>query len=108
MLHRTGRRVTQPRAYMRPFSAKVAVQISCLLLYPSMMLAQATAPNETRESLSQTIQKYLGSGSLPEAEKSLKLLLNLDEKAYGRSSREVAKDFDTLSDVLSEPRTLLI
>lgn len=102
MLHRTGRRVTQPKTYMSSFSAKVAVQISCLLLYSSMTLAQATPPNETRESISQTIQKYLGSGSLPEAEKSLNLLLNLDEKTYGRSSHEVAEDFDTLSDVLSE------
>lgn len=102
MLHRTVRRVTQPRTYMRSFSARAAVEISCLLLYSSMTFAQATAPNETRELLSQSIQKYRGSGSLLEAEKSLKLLLNLDEKAYGRSSREVAEDFDTLSDVLSE------
>jgi tetratricopeptide (TPR) repeat protein len=89
---------------MRSFSAKVAVEISCLLLYPGMTFAQATEPNETRESLSQTIQKYRGSGSLPEAEKSVKLLLNLDEKAYGRNSHEVAEDLDTLSDVLSESR----
>jgi tetratricopeptide (TPR) repeat protein len=67
-----------------------------------MALAQATALNETRESLSQTIQKYRGSGSLQEAEKSLTLLLNLDEKAYGRSRSEVAEDLDALSDVLSE------
>jgi tetratricopeptide (TPR) repeat protein len=87
---------------MPSFSAKVAVEISYLLLCSSMTFAQATGPNETRESLSQTIQKYLGSGNLPEAEKSLELLLNQDEKAYGRSSREMAEDSETLSDVLSQ------
>ena len=87
---------------MRSFSAKAVVLISWMLPYPNMTLAQATAPNETRESLSQTIQKYRGSGNLQEAEKSLTLLLNLDENAYGRSSREVAEDLDTLCDVLAE------
>lgn len=88
---------------MRSFSAiRVAGEVFCLLLLAGVALAQTTAPNETRESLSQTIQKYLGSGRRPEAEESLKLLMNLDEKAYGRSSREVAEDLDTLSDVLSE------
>jgi tetratricopeptide (TPR) repeat protein len=102
MLHRIGRRVTQPRTYMRSFSSKVAAEISCLLLYPSMTFAQATVPNEIRESLSQTVQKYLSSGSLPDAEKPLELLLNFDEKAHGRGSREVAEDSETLSNVLSE------
>jgi tetratricopeptide (TPR) repeat protein len=87
---------------MRSFSAKAVVQISWMLLYSNMTLAQAIAPNETRESLSQTIQKYRGFGNLQEAEKSLTLLLNLDENAYGRSSREVAEDLDTLCDVLTE------
>jgi hypothetical protein len=87
---------------MRSFSTKVAVEFSYLLLYSSMTFAQATGPSETRESLSQTIQKYLGSGNLPEAQKSLELLSNQDEKAYGRSSREMAEDSETLSDVLSQ------
>jgi hypothetical protein len=87
---------------MLPLWAKVAAKISCPLLYPSITFAQATAPNETRESLTQTVQKYRGSGNLLEAEKSLKLLLNLDEKVYGRSSREMAEDSETLSDVLSQ------
>jgi tetratricopeptide (TPR) repeat protein len=102
MLHRIGRRIIQPKSYMRSLSDKVAVGIASLVLYSSMAIAQTPAPNETRESLSQTIQKYLGSGNLPECEKSLELLLNLDERVYGRNSREVAEDSETLSDVLSQ------
>lgn len=73
-----------------------------LLFSPSLTLAQAFAPDESRESLSQSIEKYRTSGNLSEAATSLRQAINLDEKAYGPRSREVAADFDTLSDVLSE------
>lgn len=73
-----------------------------LLFSPVLTLAQAFAPDESRESLSQSIEKYRTSGNLSEAARSLRQAINLDEKAYGPRSREVAEDFDTLSDVLSE------
>jgi tetratricopeptide (TPR) repeat protein len=73
-----------------------------LVFSPVLALAQAFAPNESRESLSQSIQKYRTSGNLSEAARSLSQAINLGEKTYGPRSREVAEDFDTLSDVLSE------
>lgn len=73
-----------------------------LVLSPMLALAQAFAPDESRESLSQSIEKYRTSGNLSEAARSLRQAINLDEKTYGPRSREVAEDFDTLSDVFSE------
>jgi len=72
-----------------------------LILSPRMALAQAIAPDESRESIFRSIEKDRSSGHLLEAESSLRRALILDEKAYGSNSREVAEDFDTLSDVLT-------
>lgn len=73
-----------------------------LVFSPVLALAQAFVPGESRESLSQSIEKYRTSGNLSEAARSLKQAINLDERTYGPSSREVAEDFDTLSDVFSQ------
>lgn len=73
-----------------------------LLFSPVLTLAQAFAPDESRESLSQSIERYRSSGNLSEAARSLRHAINLDEKTYGPRSREVAEDFDSLSDIFSE------
>jgi hypothetical protein len=71
-------------------------------LSAAWITASSNSPNESRESLSQSIEKYRTSGNLSEAARSLRLAINLDEKAYGPRSREVAEDFDKLSDVFRE------
>lgn len=73
-----------------------------LLFSPVLTLAQAFAPDESRESFSQSIERYRSSGNLSEAARSLRQAINLDEKTYGPRSREVAEDFDSLSDIFSE------
>jgi tetratricopeptide (TPR) repeat protein len=86
----------------RTLTCKIVAEIFCLLLLPSVSLAQSALPDETRESLSRLIEKYRGAGQLLEAEKSLRQELSLDEQTFGPGSSEVAEDLDTLSDVLSE------
>jgi tetratricopeptide (TPR) repeat protein len=77
--------------------------IATVLVFPPVLaLAQAFTPDESRESLSQSIEKYRISGNLSEAARSLRQAISLDEKTCGSRSREVAEDFDTLSDVFSE------
>jgi hypothetical protein len=81
---------------------RTLVIMAVLVFSPVLAVAQAFAPDESRESLSQSIEKYRTSGNLSEAARSLRRVINLDEKTYGPRSREVAEDFDTLSDVFSE------
>ena len=75
---------------------------TALVFPPVLAVAQAFAPDESRESLSQSIEKYRTSGNLSEAARSLRQAINLDEKTYGPRSREVAEDFDTLSNIFSK------
>lgn len=75
---------------------------AALLFFPALVLAQAFVPDESRESRSQSIQKDDTSGNLSEAARLLRQAIDLDEKTYGPGSREVAEDFDRLSDVFSE------
>lgn len=89
---------------MRSFSARklIATQIFSMLLLPGMALAQANESDGIRESLSRSIQESRNSGHLPKAEKFLRQAVSMDEDAYGPSSRNVAGDLETLSDVFSE------
>jgi tetratricopeptide (TPR) repeat protein len=89
---------------MCSFSARklITAEIVSLLLLSGIALAQANESDEIRESLSQSIQKDRASGQLLEAENLLRQAASLDENTYGRNSRRVAEDLDTLSDVFSE------
>jgi tetratricopeptide (TPR) repeat protein len=88
---------------MRSFSLPklIAAPVFCLLLLPGRAIAQANEWDAFRQSLSQSIQKSLTSGHLPEAERLLVQAVSLDENAEGPSSPRVAEDLDMLSDALS-------
>jgi len=75
----------------------------CLALVPETLLGQSV-PDANRDSIAQLAQDCRSARQLPEAERLLQQKIDLDEQVDGATSRHIAEDLDTLSEVLTEDK----